>query len=82
MAFEVRLDSSSATSSWGQSTQQDPRSTAALNLRPEQVVFVARRAVRAAQAADQQHGHAYGDQHGDQAAIRIEPMDEVVHILR
>jgi hypothetical protein len=46
----------------------------------EQVVFVAAGAVRASQAADQEDRNAHRHQDSQEASVRREPMDQMVHI--
>ena len=46
----------------------------------EQVVLFAGTAVRASQAAHKEDGHAYRDQHGDDAPICREPVNQMMHM--
>jgi hypothetical protein len=46
----------------------------------EEVVLVAAGAVGASQAADQKDGNADCHQHSQDASVRREPMDQMVHI--
>ena len=46
----------------------------------EEVVFVAAGAVGASQAADQKHRNADSHQDSQDASVRREPMDQMMHI--
>jgi hypothetical protein len=46
----------------------------------EEIVFVAAVALGALKTADEEHGHAYRDQHSKYASIHREPMRQVLHL--
>jgi hypothetical protein len=46
----------------------------------EEIVFVAAVALGALKTADEEHGHAYRDQHSKNASIHREPMRQVLHL--
>jgi hypothetical protein len=46
----------------------------------EEVVFVAAGAVGASQAADEKDGNAHCDQDSQDASVRREPMNQMMHI--
>jgi hypothetical protein len=45
----------------------------------EEIVFLAAVALGALKAADEQHGHAYRHQNGENASIHCEPTHQVLH---
>jgi len=47
----------------------------------EKIVFLAAAALGALKTANNEHGHAYRDKHGENASIHREPMHQVLHFL-